>query len=134
MICRKCDQPLDEAAEFCGNCGTAVNPSRHPAPAIPEIAHEAKPAGNPIFNGYATGALVMGIVAIPASLIPFFGIPVSVSALTLGILGRHSTRRQRAIIGITLAVLGLILTVVIFRLYLSHQVIKQTTGDPGLNQ
>lgn len=128
--CRKCELNVDVGAEFCGNCGAAINPVRHAAPSVPQVAHTPPAKGNPIFNGHATGSLVLGIISLPSALIPFFGIPVSVAAFTLGLLGRQSQRRTRAIIGIVLAIIGIGLTLLQFRSLLGHTVINKP-GDPG---
>src|SRR5687767_15674635 len=114
--CRKCEMPLDIGAEFCGNCGTAVDPIHHPAPADPATTVAVQPDGEVRFNGHATLALVLGVMALPASLFFPIGIPVSVSAFTLGVIGRHSQRRGRAAAAIILGLIAIVLTVVIFLL------------------
>ncbi len=128
--CKKCDQPLDEGAEFCGNCGAAVNPIRQSEPVHQTIAHPPKPAGDARLESHATASLVLGIMAIPASLVFFLGIPVSVAAFTLGLLGRHSTKGSRARIGMTLAIIAIALTILVF-LRVLHGAILNQSGDPG---
>lgn len=122
--------PLDIGAEFCGNCGLALNPAQHPAPAHPQTAAAVQPQGETNFNGHATAALVLGVMAIPG--MGFFpvGIPVSVAAITFGLLGRNSGKKARAKWGIVLGILGVIGAIVFFVIYLraSTQIIQ---GDPG---
>lgn len=128
--CRKCDMPLDIGAEFCGNCGTAIDPN-HKSPHGTHVSAVAtQPDGEAKFNGHATASLVLGVMAIPG--IGFFpiGVPVSIAAFTLGLLGKSSTKKSRAIIGMILGIIGLIGAIAFFAYYFKSG-IKTIEGDPG---
>lgn len=128
--CRKCDMPLDIGAEFCGNCGTAVDPNNYPAPEPPQTAVAAQPDGEEKFNGHATVSLVLGVMAIPGMGFFPIGVPVSIAAFTLGLLGRNSTKKRRAVIGMILGVIGLIGAIAFFSYYFKTG-IRTIEGDPG---
>jgi hypothetical protein len=66
---------------------------------------------DPDFSGASTAALVLGILSLVAWLLPILGLPVSAAGLGLGVAGRQSGRRRRAIAAIVLASLGLALTI-----------------------
>jgi hypothetical protein len=63
----------------------------------------------------SVGSLVLGIVGLLVSLVPFFGmyaIPLTVLAVILGALGlRASTGRGMAVAGLVLGILGTVLAV-----------------------
>lgn len=70
------------------------------------------PAGPPpSAGGKATASLVLGIVGMIAWCLPLIGAPVAIVGLTLGFIDRHSPKRNRAIAGIVLCVIVLILSV-----------------------
>ena len=72
-------------------------------------------------SGTAIASLVLGIVAMIAWLVPIAGLPVSVTGIVFGVLGRNSPGRRMAIWGIVLASIALVLTLINFGLgaYLS---------------
>lgn len=129
--CRKCDAPLDIGAEFCGNCGTAVDPVHHPAPEHPKTSVAAQPDGEEKFNGHATASLVLGVMAIPGAGFFPIGVPVSIAAFTLGLLGKNSTKKKRAIIGMILGAIGLIGAIAFFAFYFKAGIKSSGPGDPG---
>jgi MFS family permease len=63
-------------------------------------------------KGKALASLILGAVSVVAWLIPLFGLPVTIVGLVMGILGRNSTRKSMAIIGIVLCSLFLIVTLI----------------------
>lgn len=128
--CRKCEMPLDIGAEFCGNCGTAVDPRHHPAPARPKTAVALEPDGNPNFDRYASASLVIGLMAVVSFWYFPVGIPTSVAALTLGLLGRGSAKKTRAVWGMALGIIALICAILFFAYYLQGH-LKVIEGDPG---
>jgi hypothetical protein len=67
---------------------TTTRPGERPRAAAP-----AAPAQG---SGRITGALVLGILSIPAALIPILGIALGVIALVLGMTARSDLRRSGA--------------------------------------
>jgi len=63
-------------------------------------------------GGKATTSLVLGIIGLIAWVIPLFGLPIAVTGLIFGIKSLDSTKRTRAIAGVTLCIIGLVLTIV----------------------
>jgi len=60
----------------------------------------------------AAGSLILGVLSLCAGLIPIFGAVISLAGIGLGIFGRRSESRKLATIGISICILGLILSVV----------------------
>jgi len=52
---------------------------------------------------------VTGLVSLVGWLLPICGAPVAIAGIVLGFLGRHSTRRGMAIVGMTTGAIGLVL-------------------------
>ncbi len=63
-------------------------------------------------GGKATASVVLGAIGLLAWFIPLFGAPITIVGLIMGIKGLKSAKRGRAIVGIVLSVIGLILTVI----------------------
>jgi len=62
-------------------------------------------------DGKATASLVLGLIAIVAWFIPLIGLPVTIAGLVLGIKGLGPQRRGKAIAGIVLSTIFLVITV-----------------------
>ena len=63
-------------------------------------------------SGRAVASLVLGIIGLFAWMIPFLGLPIQIIGLVLGIQARASTKRGLAIAGITLSIIGIVLSVI----------------------
>lgn len=63
-------------------------------------------------KGIALASFILGLVGIVAWIIPFSGLPVTITGFIMGILGRKSSRKSFAITGIILCSIFLIATVV----------------------
>ena len=63
-------------------------------------------------KGKALTSFILGIVSTVAWFIPIIGAPVTIVGLIMGILGRKSSRKWMAIVGIVLCSIFLIATVV----------------------
>jgi hypothetical protein len=63
-------------------------------------------------SGKATASLIMGLVSAVTWLIPLFGVPTTVAGIVLGILGLGPQRRTRAIFGIVLSLIFLVITII----------------------
>ncbi|MFH1849563.1 MAG: hypothetical protein ABH879_05230 [archaeon] len=57
----------------------------------------------------AAPALILGIISIPAFLLPLIGLPVAIVGIILGIRGVQNSRRF-ALAGLICAIIGLALT------------------------
>lgn len=63
-------------------------------------------------GGFAIAGLVLGILSIPAAILPLCGFPVSIVGIVMAALGRASvSRRTMATIGLVLAIIGIVLTI-----------------------
>lgn len=62
-------------------------------------------------NGKAIAGFVLGIIGLPAALIPLFGLPVNVVGLIMALLGLKSENKGKAKIGVVLSSIGLLLTI-----------------------
>ena len=63
-------------------------------------------------GGFAIAGLVLGILSIPAAILPLCGFPVSIVGIIMAALGRASvSRRTMATIGLVLAIIGIVLTI-----------------------
>jgi hypothetical protein len=68
---------------------TTSRPAERPAAATTAAPATAQPA-----NGRATAALILGILSIPAALIPILGVILGVVGLILGLTARSDMRRN----------------------------------------
>jgi hypothetical protein len=94
---------------------TASRPADPPAAANTTAPATAQPA-----NGRATAALILGILSIPAALIPILGVILGVIGLILGLTARSDMRRNgvaptgKVKAAIVLASIGIGLSLVIW--------------------
>ncbi len=63
-------------------------------------------------NKKATTSLVLGIIGLIAWFIPIIGLPITLTGLIFGIKGINSTKKTRAIVGVTFCIIGLVLTII----------------------
>jgi hypothetical protein len=68
------------------------------------------PAGDK--KGLAITSLVLGILSLCASVLWYFGGPISIVGIVLGLLGMKSSGKRMAIAGIILSAIGLLLLIV----------------------
>lgn len=64
------------------------------------------------YHYLAIASLAIGVINLCTWLLPICGIPLSIAGLILGFLGRNSSQRSLAFVGISLCVIGLVLGVV----------------------
>lgn len=60
----------------------------------------------------ATASLVLGIIGMVAWILPIAGLPIQIVALVFGIKTINSNKKGFAISGITLSIIGLVLTII----------------------
>ena len=60
-------------------------------------------------NNKAIAGLVLGITSLLAWLLPLLGYPVSIGII-MGALGKKSEKKNIAIVGLVLSIIGLVLT------------------------
>ena len=61
-------------------------------------------------NNKAIAGLVLGITSLLAWLLPLLGYPVSIVGIIMGALGKKSEKKNIAIVGLVLYIIGLVLT------------------------
>ena len=61
-------------------------------------------------NGKATAGFTLGIIGLIAWILPLFGYPVNIIGIIMSSIGLKSEKRTKAIIGLVLSIIGLVLT------------------------
>ncbi|HVT10669.1 MAG TPA: hypothetical protein VHE55_00250 [Fimbriimonadaceae bacterium] len=92
-------------------------PGLFPPGAQPQYAPYMRPTPPPgaaQASGQATAALVLGIVSMFAWCIPIIGLPITITAVVFGIKNLNSLDRTKALIGLILGSIGLLLTIANF--------------------
>lgn len=88
MNCNKCGAPITDGMSVCNNCGAPVMRR----------------------NGIAIAGMILSIVALALSWIPYFGLFLAIAGLVLSIIGatkRNASGKGRAIVGIVLGAIAL---------------------------
>ncbi|MGB8213698.1 MAG: DUF4190 domain-containing protein [Anaerolineales bacterium] len=104
-------------------------------PPISVPVSEPAPASSK--KGLAIASLILGILSLCASIGWFCGAPISIVGIILGFLGRKSSSKSLATIGILLSAAGLLLTVIfiilapIFRATVLDQIYNQIYNNIG---
>jgi hypothetical protein len=80
------------------------------APGYPAAPYQMPVAEPDQKAGLAIAGLVMGIISLVASLLPLCGFPLAIGGLVFSILGRKSSRRTMATVGLVLSSIGMALT------------------------
>jgi hypothetical protein len=91
MVCGKCGEELEEGTKFCTKCGA-----------------DAQFFLDPTKDTNATLSLVFGIIGIVFPIIPI--IP-SIVGIIMGRMGLKSTKRKRAMAGLVISIIGIVLAV-----------------------
>ena len=127
--CKVCQTVVEDEARFCPKCGamleqaepkTVISPastSWNEVKQEPPVEKETAAVTEQKKSGLATAALVLGIVGISLSFIPFIG----VASLVLGVLGivfgiialRRNLSLPKSIVGLSLASIGLVIALLI---------------------
>lgn len=74
-----------------------------------EFEHEVK---KPASERRAKTGLVLGIIGMFAWFIPIIGLPVNIVGIVFASLGLNSNARGKAIAGLTLSILGVVLSLI----------------------
>lgn len=93
-----------------GGQQTAGNPAGGPAPAVPVPVAVYNP------TGFATAALICGIVSIIGLFIPVLGVISGIAGINCARKGLQSTARTMAIVGMVLSIIFLVISAVIWLL------------------
>lgn len=108
--CIACGSSATPGYRFCGTCGARLDWGlQQQARYIPSWSgrvyrlYEEEPK----HNGKAIASMVLGIIGLVAWLSPFFGVPITVTGLVLGIVGLRSSRQGMAIAGIIMCIIEL---------------------------
>jgi len=59
----------------------------------------------------AITSLILGLVSLGAWLLPFIGLPVSITGIVMGIQSMKSEHKNVAIAGLVLSIIGLLVTI-----------------------
>lgn len=65
-----------------------------------------------VSNGKGTTSVVLGGLSLLGWLIPLIGLPLSIAGLVYGIKSLKTTHHRRAVVGIVLSAIGLLLSIV----------------------
>jgi Domain of unknown function (DUF4190) len=96
---------------------TPDTPTREAERAAPMDRPAAPAATTGRRSGRATASMILGIISIPAAILPIIGLVVSIVGLVLGFIARRDidrrglTNRGQAVAGIVLSSIGLVLTI-----------------------
>ena len=117
--CRKCGSQIDDEAVVCPKCGvpTDLYNKSNQGSANGNVTKDgiSKMQDNLMGNnrkGHATASFTLGFVNLLLWLIPLLGFPGTIVGLIMGILGLQSTYRGKAIAGIVLCSICLLLTLI----------------------
>ena len=89
-------------------CWGENEPMSNPYEPPRNLAHAEVSAGS---DGKATASLVLGLISVVTWIIPIIGLPTTITGLVLGIKGLGPQRRGKAIAGVTLSIIFLVITV-----------------------
>lgn len=146
MQCPQCQQTVEPGASFCANCGfklassTAVPiAAAAPAPVPPVPGQNFQPAYAVVpdypalaasdHSGKAIASFVLGVLGLPACVIPILGIVFGVLAIIFGTLAVHSARKVFAIIGMSLATIVLLASIFLWVHNTQEYLAKNSTAD-----
>jgi hypothetical protein len=138
MNCPKCNSVVSEGTQFCSNCGENLGQptvtqeqSNVPIPEVPQpqsVPTVPVPEGGGIQPTYADSiateskfhkswmaitSLVLGVLGLITWIFPYFGAIFALIAIILGILGIKTNKKTLAIVGIVLASISLLFSLVI---------------------
>lgn len=130
IICPNCKEPIEPGATFCGNCGHKLD---IPQPAQTQSAsltpenplQNQMPGQGPVVGGgssevYSVGqpesgaekksivALILGIIGIPAALLPIAGIILGIAGLILGTTARVKYKHTLNLLAIIFSIIAIL--------------------------
>jgi len=118
-FCSNCGEKIDDGVKFCTSCGKAVGGApvaqdTVAAPAAPVVNTQGANLQIPAKDksGFARASLVLGIGGLGAWLLPLLGLPVTIVGLVTGVVGRKSSNKKMATVGLILSMVGLIATII----------------------
>lgn len=100
-----------------------------------EMAQQYAPAAAPASDsrgGFAIAGLVLGIISILSSWIPFCGLPLPIIGIVMSALGRRSfSHRTMAMVGLILSIVAIVIGIAITAIGLIAASHNSTTTTPG---
>ena len=136
MNCTKCGRPLDPGAVFCGNCGQAVSTqavSTAPAGATNQNNESAQNQSNNTSPAYAIPVainkkaetkviigLIVGILSVPAALIPIAGFVLGITGVILSTTSYKNYKHAMTIVAVVFSSIGILLSILAFAYNITH--------------
>lgn len=126
MYCTKCGKQIQAGQCYCPNCGT-------PVPVIDEdFPHDnydvaectPQPQRRGPWNSFARAGHILGLISIITCWIPiigFFACATGTVGIVMASLGKRSTEDaflRKACIGLTLSIVGMIVGIIVYALFL----------------
>lgn len=115
-FCTSCGCACGAQDNFCTACGAPLIKQEAPtqAPlntAIPPQQQPTQPQNNQAQKNeqWALVSMVLGIVAVAGAWLPLIGLPVCITGIVFGVMGKDSAKRNNAIAGIVLSAVGLLI-------------------------
>ena len=105
--CPGCGASNSVRREGCFNCGALLPGTAEHGETVGTPKTTARPIDGAVM---ARAALVIGIAAIPASIIPAFGLPLAVLATALAAIALRSRRHGTAVAALTCGIIALALS------------------------
>ena len=105
--CPGCGASNSVRREGCFNCGALLPGTAEQGVTVEAPETTAQPIDGVVM---ARAALVIGIAALPASIIPAFGLPLAVLATALAAIALRSRRHGTAVAALTCGIIALALS------------------------
>lgn len=122
MFCQNCGNKNDDSDIYCKCCGKQLTMSVYNNPYANTYDNSAY--GGNIYNQYSNGnmkqrnvglgvaALTLGCLGLLAWLLPIIGFPIGIAGLICGICGISRSDKKMSKVGIVLAIICLVLTLI----------------------
>ena len=128
MYCTKCGKQIQEGQCYCPNCGTPVLVTDEDFPRANDDVAECtpQPQRKGPWNSFARAGHILGLISIITCWIPiigFFACATGTVGIVMASLGKRSTEDaflRKASIGLTLSIVGMIIGIVVYTLFLIY--------------
>ncbi len=87
---------------------------------------------SPNLRGISIAAMIVGIIGVVISFVPWYGFPAALAALVLGIIGlvKHAPHRSMSVAGVILGGAGILLGMIFLIVWI---VVWVSSGTPANN-